>query len=359
MQFNPVYLYSNKLDVFTSPADTWSTERYRKVYNRNLKIYRGVDNRIDIQVRNADQKASNITGSTLVFNLISKETKNLVLSKDFSAMDLATGKVTVILTDTELLDLDNGFYHYSIIKEVRSDIDSTDYKVTSKLPLYVDSQYDTIGTLEISGDVYGNVNSSLVVDTFRYTNPFATGSVEKPWFESAIIDASPKIKTGDPLHTFQFYSTNYTGTVTIQGSLDDQGGTPRQNSWVSIATVDLSTESYKNVVGHWNWFRIRHVPLKSSNTAQFTVGQTLLLNYQVSVYLAGSGYQIGDIITIKGNELGGESTTNDLTITVTNVNGIGGITGISWAGISYNGVKTFVLSGSTNGVGTIDKVLYR
>ena len=66
MQFNPVYLYSNKLDVFTSPSDSWSIERYRRVYNRNLKIFRGVDNRIDIQVRNSDQKASNIIGQYII-----------------------------------------------------------------------------------------------------------------------------------------------------------------------------------------------------------------------------------------------------------------------------------------------------
>jgi hypothetical protein len=48
------------------------------VYNRNLKIFRGVDNRIDIQVRNSDQKASNIAGSTLVFNLVNQATKDFV-----------------------------------------------------------------------------------------------------------------------------------------------------------------------------------------------------------------------------------------------------------------------------------------
>ena len=260
MQFNSVYLYANKLDVFTSPSDIWSTERYRKVYNRNLKIYRGVDNRIDIQVRNSDQKASNIVGSTLVFNLVSRDTKDLVLQKDFAAMDLATGKVTVNLTEQELLDLDNGYYQYSVIKEVRSTIDSTDYKVTSRLPLYVDSQYDTVGTLEISGDVYGDVASSLVVDTFNYVNPFTQGDETPKWYESAIIDASPKIKTGDASHTFQFYSTNYTGTVTIQGNLDIQGATPREDKWVNISTVDLTTTKYKNVVGKYNWFRIKHVP---------------------------------------------------------------------------------------------------
>lgn len=359
MQFNPVYLYSNKLDVFTSPADVWSTERYRRVYNRNLKIYRGVDNRIDIQVRNPDQKTSNITGSTLVFNLVSKETKNLVLTKDFNDMDLSTGKVTIILTDEDLLNIDNGFYQYSIIKEIRENISDTEYRITSKIPLYVDTQYGTIGTLDVSGDVYGNVQESIVVSNFNYINPFATGSTDKPWYVSSIIDASPKIKNGDPLHTFQFYSTNYAGSVIIQGSLDDQGGTPRESSWTSITEVDLDIEQYKNVVGHWNWFRIKHIPTRNSNLAQFTIGQTLLMSYQVSIYSPGRGYTPGDTVTIPGSSLGGESPANDLIITVLTVNGAGGITNISWTGASYNGAKTFVLSGSTNEIGTLDKILYR
>ena len=261
MQFNPVYLYVNKLDIFTTPTDTWSTERYRRVYNRNLKIFRGVDNRIDIQVRNNDQKASNIVGSTLVFNLVSQDTKHLVLQKDFTAMDLATGKVTVILTAEELLDLDVGFYNYSIIKEVRTTVDSTDYTVTSKMPLYMDSQYDTVGTLEITGDVYGDVSTSVNVSTFNYTNPFTQGAVEPfPFYTSEIIDARPNTSPAYPIHTFQFYTTNYTGTVEIQANLDDQGATPRETKWATVATVDLLTERYKNVTGKYNWFRIKHIP---------------------------------------------------------------------------------------------------
>ena len=359
MQFNPVYLYANKLDVFTSPSDSWSTERYRKVYNRNLKIYRGVDNRIDIQVRNSDQKASNITGSSLVFNLISKDAKDLVLQKDFNAMDLASGKITVTLTDSDLINLDNGYYQYSIIKEIRETIDSTDYKVTSRIPMYVDSQYGTIGNLEISGDVYGDVSSSTTINTFNYINPNTQGDATAPWFESAIIDARPKVKTGDALHTFQFYSKNYSGSVVIQGNLDDQGGTPRQSKWVTIDTVDLTSVNYKNVVGNWSWLRIKHIPTRSSSIAQFVISQTMLIDYQASVYSPGRGYQVGDTVTIPGNQLGGELGTNDLVITVTGVNPGGAITSISWTGLSYNGVKTFVLSGTTADVGSLDKVLYR
>ena len=238
-----------------------STERYRRVYNRNLKIFRGVDNRIDIQVRNNDQKASNIVGSTLVFNLVSQSTKHLVFQKDFTAMELATGKVTVILTAEDLLDLDTGFYNYSVIKEVRSTVDSTDYAVTSKMPLYMDSQYDTVGTLEITGDVYGDVSNSMNVSTFNYTNPFTQGSVAPfPFYTSEIIDAAPNTSPAYPIHTFQFYTTNYTGTVEIQASLDAQGATPRETKWATVATVDLLTEQYKNVTGKYNWFRIKHIP---------------------------------------------------------------------------------------------------
>jgi hypothetical protein len=359
MQFNPVYLYSNKLDVYTSTPGSWSTERYRRVYNRNLKIFRGVDNRIDIQVRNADQKTSNIVGSTLVFNLVSRDSKKLVLQKDFDAMDLSSGKVTITITEEELLDLNNGSYNYSIIKEIRSTIDSTDYKVTSRMPLYMDSQYDTVGTLEISGDVYGDVDPSLVIDTFDYTNPFTIGDTTPAFYVSAIIDAKPKVNTGNSLHTFQFYSTNYDGSVVIQGSLDNQGATPRERSWADIISVDLTSESYKNIVGKWNWFRIKHIPTGGSNTATFVISQNLDYSYTVQPNNRGANYQVGNTILIEGNKLGGELVTNDLVITVTGIGTNGQISSIDWTGSSYPGVKTFVLSGTASNIGTIDKILYR
>lgn len=357
MQFNPVYLYSNKLDVFTNPSDSWTSERYRRVYNRNLKVYRSVDNRIDVQVRNSDQKASNVTGSTLVFNLVSRDTKDLILQKDFSAMDSSTGKVTISLTEFELLDVDPGFYDYSIIKEVRETVDSTDYRVSSRMPLYMDSQYDTIGTIEVLGDVLGDVEPSVIIDKFEYINPFTQGSDSPKTYISSIVDAKPKLYSNGSLHTFQFYSSNYQGTVTIQGSLDEQGGTPYR--WTDITTIDLTTEKYKNITGKWNWFRIKHQPTQSARIARFTIAQTMLLTYQVTVGSGGKGYEVGETILITGNKLGGELDTNDLTITVTAVDVDGTITGISWTGLSYNGVKTFVLDDTNIVTNTIDKILYR
>jgi hypothetical protein len=224
----------------------------------------------------------------------------------------------------------------------------------------MDSQYDTVGTLEITGDVYGGVADSVTITTFNYTNPFTQGATDPaPWYVSEIIDARPKISPAYPIHTFQFYSTNYKGTVEIQASLDDQGATPRETKWITVSTVDLATEQYKNITGKYNWFRIKHTPGNVSSVARFTIAQTLLLTYNVTIGTIGKGYDVGDTIVITGNNLGGELGTNDLTITVSAVNADGGITGFSYTGLSYNGVKTFVLDDSNISVGTVDKILYR
>ncbi len=373
MQFNPVYLYSNKIDVFTEPSAAWTTERYRKVYNRNLKIYKSVDNRIDIQVRNSDQKTINLNPppnlddpsnpyiTTLVFNLITTDSQDLVFQKDFTAQDLTTGKVTVNLEESELFNIDPGFYQYSIVKEVRETINPNEYKVTSKIPMYVDSQYGVLANLEILGDIEGTVSLSQNVNEFKLVDPTTSGETSPPpYFLSTIIDANLNKATADSLHTFQFYFDGYDGTVIIQGNLDTQGASPRETTWSDLLTFQPSADvMYKNIVGKYNWFRIKHEPQKSTSTAKFVITQTILGDYQVGINEPGKGYYNGQTITFLGSNLGGASGPNNLIITVTDVDTAGRIRNISWNGVSYNGVKTFVLSDTPISNSVVDKVLYR
>ena len=264
MQINSLYLYSNKIDVFTNTLAAWQTERYRRVYNRNLKIYRSVDNRIDLQVRNSDQKAISISGTVLVFNLITRD-KNLILSKDCTSVSDTTGKVYVTLSQNDMYSLEPGFYDYTIVQEVRTSTDGTAYVagnpyiVSSKTPLYVGAQYEVINTVEVLDDAQGGVVNSLSVDTFRYVNPFTLGVTGDKYYISSIIDAKPTLGTPQSVHTFQFYTTNYNGTVVIQGSLDDAAS---PSVWVDLSTTVISNSDikYKNVEGKYNWFRIKHTP---------------------------------------------------------------------------------------------------
>ena len=374
MQLNSVYLYPNKIDVFTNALASWKTERYSRVYNRNLKVYRGVDNKVDLQVRNSDEKSADITGSVLVFNIYSRDAKDLVLQRDCVADTAATGKVHVILTQDDLLYIESGFYNYAVFQEVRTNVDTDHpelgYRVTSRTPMYVDSQYGVRATMEIIGDVLVDPVESVVINKFNYTNPIPLGYNAAPYKVSSIIDAQPQLENAQSLHTFSFYCSQFHGKIVIQGSLDESS-TPAAGKWVNIPDSAIfpgtnnfdpagTPVSYKNVIGKWNWFRIYQTAHQGSS-AIFTIQQTTIGNYVVNIDYGGANYSVGERVFIDGVQIGGVSGVNDLLITVTEVNAQGAILDVHYSGSSAISYKTWVIDAykDANSGGTLDKVLYR
>jgi len=356
MQLISVYLYPNKVEAYTNAFSDWTEERYRKVYNRNLKIYRGVDNRIDFQVRNADEKVQTISGTVIVFSLTNKETGELLLQKDCIVQSNQTGKVYVNLSESNMRNIEPGQYIYCLHSEIRTAIDANNYIAASKKPLYIDSQYAVNATIEIYGDVFGEVQPSY--ETVAFEERIAYDTDRTSTYYSSIISANPELTTPQSVHTFQINLTDYFGQIVIEAS---QEITAAPEVWTDVATLDSAGRNilYQNIIGKYNWFRIRHKPSLTSALARFTIEQTILLEYNVSIGNGGLGYQIGDTVVFKGSILGGEQPTNDLTITVTNVDDNGAITEYVWAGISYNGVRTFVLTDPAQTYGSVDKVYYR
>jgi hypothetical protein len=354
MQLNSTYLYPNVVDVFLNLSATWQAERYRNVYNRNVKIYRGGDNRIDIQMKNSDQKAIPITaGYVPVFVLVNAEQEQ-VFKTDITVDNATTGKAHVTLSSAVLRDIAVGSYQYSIILEAR-----TGTIVTERKPTYIDSQYGAYATIEIYGDLYGEPVNSIEVTKFNKESPASTGYPGAFFYVSSLINANYDSTFSYSYHTFSIHCTSYSGEIIVQASLDDSA-TPA--NWTDVATLYPSNQSdtmYVNVEGKWRWFRIKHTPGQASYIADFTVAQTLLNVYQVSVRTAGLGYQVGDIITILGSDLGGEAPGQNLVITVDSVGVNGQIQTVSWTGNSYSGVRTFVVSGTISNTGSLDKILYR
>jgi|TARA_B100001094_G_scaffold45669_2_gene40641 hypothetical protein len=265
-------------------ASAYTQERFSMVYSRAIKIYRATDNRIDLQVKKGDQKKINLTGSTVVFSLVSREDSELVLKKDATADDAALGRFYVILTEEEMRDIEPGQYSYSFIKETREEVTTGQHKVTSSYPLYLDSQYGAEGTIEVNGDVYGEPYDTIEVITFNKTvnfdktttsrdddPPFETPrpnyarhtpiSGYEEFFESSIIDAQGNQSTPSSLHTFQVYADSYEGELKLQASLDP-GAVPIDENWIDIKTWNLTAADgnfYHNVTGKYNWFRFKHI----------------------------------------------------------------------------------------------------
>lgn len=268
MQLIPVYLYPNRITAYTSSS--WTNERVRRVYNRNLKIYLGADNLIEFQIKNGDQKPISIANSYIVFSMFSNDSNRLLVEKDCTVLSTSQGRISTNLSEKELYDINLGFYSYSLVQEFRT-YTGDDYVVTSSKPLYIDEQYGAYSTIEVVGDVKGNIRPSTVVSEFNYNNPAALGETNPKFYTSSIINANPNITNPQSLHTFQIFMNNYSGELKIQGSISE-GGNPKVwtdlvNEDDSSSTISLTSQNepiYKNVKGKFNWFRIIHTPSSSN-----------------------------------------------------------------------------------------------
>jgi hypothetical protein len=140
MQLNPCYLYSNRMTIYTN-LGSWTKERVRKVYQRTMKIYKGVDNRLDFQVRNNDNKPKDIsTLDSVTFNIVAVDTKGIQLQKAVTIETASDGKMYVLLAESDIQDLERGYYQFSMFY---TDGDG------NRFPLYGDSQYDALGQLQV------------------------------------------------------------------------------------------------------------------------------------------------------------------------------------------------------------------
>lgn len=220
------YLETQYLKVLYSP-DTATEHRNRIVYARPLKLYRGITNTLQLRLLNVDQKPVNITDKTFVFNIIDRSTHIVIKSKTGVVANANQGYVDFEFTDSDLRNADAGYYIYSV-HELQGD--------GSKTVVYSNDNFDADGELRIYDSAYSGFTPSTEVN-FDTMTELTTEDV------SDIALAYPHMNQNEALHTAQYYLDNYTGTITVQVTLDedpDQVGT-----W-----IDLSSTSYTANTGN-------------------------------------------------------------------------------------------------------------
>ncbi len=111
-------------------------------------------------------------------------------------------------------------------------------------------------------------------------------------------------------------------TVTVLGA-NLGGATAANNATVTVTSVGSSVATYTNPT--------QSAYGGSGSSATFNVIKTGT-TYTVAITAAGSGYTASETIKVVGTQLNGATTANDATITITGVDGSGGITAVTIAG---------------------------
>jgi len=267
MQFTPRYLVNNIVNIVSNDAG-FITE-YRPVYQRQIKVYRGIDNVLDFRLLNADQKPVNVANYTPKF-VAFDETKTKVIEHDGTVLQLddsaaQRGRFQITITENDLLNIQQQFLSYNIYL-----VNNTD---NTKTITYVDSHFDNDATIFVSSEAFPGAKESYSITTFTEELGVAGDDSDNYWISES-TNAQPAINGNEALHTAAIYSDGYTGDITVQATLENS--VTDSTLWADISTVSLANESEPKPVNFNGVFS--HLRFKASANPADKISKILVRN---------------------------------------------------------------------------------
>jgi len=232
------------------------------MYQRELKLQKGVKNTIQIQFKNSDQKLLNVSSSTFVAVLYDATNQRNLIEKTITILDdgvttslRGLGKLEFTESDLEACESD----YYSIGFKTL-DVDG------SYVAAYANTYYGVAGTVKVQHDLYATLLPSQEITSFDVFYNADQGARRYEYY-SGNLNASPQFKSNTALHTVAVYMTNYRGRVLIEGTLENDPTTFGNYAVISDKTYTVfSGIDYTNFNGIFSKIRIRYIPEKNPVT---------------------------------------------------------------------------------------------
>jgi len=322
MQKISSYLYPNRISVVADLA--LFPVRWKIVYQNRIKIYKGVDNVLTLDVKNADQKRIDIASMDLKMSVT--DVNGLFLGEYEIVPGITTGLATINIPEDDLDLLDPQFLNFTIYRENDDD---------TKTILYADTQFGAVGQMELVGSAVSTQEPERYITNF---SPLTNTDV-RPFLTTYYSDAV-EIKSSNYLNRpentdsieLEFFFNKSNAAVTVQVTKDAiiSSGT----IWTDILsfgvfpedTTATKTITYPKYNRSLTWLRV-----KFEQTTYTGEGATVdLIKTQIGETVEagflpnkkGRGYRVGDVYTIPAERFGGGGAWQ---LTVNNIDGQGGV----------------------------------
>jgi hypothetical protein len=252
MQKIPVYLVPNRIKVIASLSG--DRTEFRQVYQRTIKLYKGIDNRLEFQVKNSDQKPIDVATYTPTLILLDAN-QNLLLTKDGST-DSTIGTAYFTITAEELENIPHQYVKHTMFL---TDQDNQRHLV------YTDTQFTAPGTIEILSNAFAIPRDPTTITTF--SSVYNTSVVV-----SEAAQLSGGINGASTTTTVVAYGT-LSGEITVQATIDESSN-DSSTIWTNVGTIDMTGSSieYFNVTGAYTYLRFRY------DTDEGTIDKILVRN---------------------------------------------------------------------------------
>ena len=183
-----------------------SPRKYMPQYAKPLTLHKGVDNRIQFQFLNQEQKPVDITGKSITCRILNYDGTEVLIRKALNLDFALTGIASLRLNAAEIenfpaqkayysLEIPEGQFEFPVFVDQNAGARGDMNIVNSILPSFVPSEIVTIPT----GQPFPNINNS-------------SGNTNLVYYTSVINTQD------NPILTIQTKYEEFYGNVTIQGS---------------------------------------------------------------------------------------------------------------------------------------------
>ena len=210
MYSTSVYNYIPKYQVVLFIGD--SPRRYQIVYSKNLTLNKGVDNRIQFQFLNQEQKPVDLTGKQITFRFINADGTSVDIQKTVDLTLPLTGLANLTITQADLLEIDAQIGSFSL--------DINDGTLT--LPIFTNSEASSRGVCQVTDSILPKHVPSTQVTIPSHGIVSNTGTT----YYSSVLGL-----TGSSRITIQTSLSNYSGNINILGSTDTD------SNWYTIESL--------------------------------------------------------------------------------------------------------------------------
>jgi hypothetical protein len=262
MQKISSYLYPNRIQLLADLAGF--TTEYTNVYQRTVRLYKGVDNVLEFDIKNADQKRLELVTSPDITNLhlnIMDESGNAVGNTPYTLTPSGTvkGIASVTIPAADLASLNQQFLNFSV----------TATKGSATVPLYADSRFGALGKIDLVGsavpttraprtykdfvgeiDLSGNVLHHSSAIPAKFYEAEATTSltfavhITSGFLGTVIIESTPDM-------TISQSSWQPQKATSTQIFSNESGGVPTSLAQTITVTQSVGTANYFRVTWHW------------------------------------------------------------------------------------------------------------
>ena len=257
MQKISTYLYKNRYQLVADLAG-FLTE-YKIVYQRQIKVYKGIDNTIEFDIKNADQKRidlSTLDEDSIQMNIMDHNGYAILSSPyTITPLDQLTlkGIAAVTIPAVDIADIDSQFLTFSV--------SATQDSVP--VLLYGDTKFGAAGVIELIGTAFPVERGIETYDDF-----YGMGSYDAKSFEYSSSAVHLKFRQAvKPNHVHILVTcTDFVGKLWVEATKDEVVGnesftykgtrlfeaayTVAQNGDISVPLIMI--EDYKNLRVHWS-----------------------------------------------------------------------------------------------------------